>query len=135
MKILIILLIFILGLISGISICIFIPSFIRNDIQKAVEELDEANQFLDKTIPELNLLSATESVNLALKGMDLLNNQKADELRSLLIDEIGGFYYNYTYENERELNDEIIESILLKIEEKAEADSYFKKIIQYRPPE
>jgi hypothetical protein len=76
-----------------------------------------------------------EMYSLCMPVLKALEENKIEEAKGLLVEEFGRFYYNYTYEDERYMNPEIIEGYLKEFEALASTQPSFKKIIEYKPKE
>ena len=100
--------------------------FFNDDPEMAdwVKDLESINANSEQTLREkydLLLPIATSS-----------NSSLSEDIQSLLIEEFGSFYYNYTYEDERYMNPEYIEVYLNEFEELAKGSELFKKVIAYK---
>ncbi len=67
-----------------------------------------------------------------LKALDAGNDTSA---KQVIIDQLGRYYYNYTYENERHMNSEITESLLTTMEVLSVTSSSFSSVVKFKPEE
>ena len=101
------------------------------------ETLNELDQFTER-IEELNKNSYTPLVKNSstlisiLRSLEEKNEKNAKEL---IINELGDTYYVYTHEDERALNSNELETILVSIDELSKKYPSFLKIKQYKRTE
>ncbi|MBK8476324.1 MAG: hypothetical protein IPL39_08375 [Opitutaceae bacterium] len=67
-----------------------------------------------------------------LKALDAGEDTRA---KKEIIDRLGRFYYNYTYENERNMNSEATESLLKSMESLGATSKSFSSVLIFRPEE
>lgn len=67
-----------------------------------------------------------------LKALDAGEDTRA---KKEIIDRLGRFYYNYTYENERNMNSEATESLLKSMESLGATSKSFSSVLKFRPEE
>ena len=123
----------IIGIVIGKSSSIDILS-----IDKKTEELEELTEHLTKVTEENDFESIHElqAINTYDSYIEILSNieqSNINEIERVVLENLGNFYYNYTYEDLRDMNSEGIESCLKQIEEKSQNSELFKKVINYKP--
>ena len=123
----------IIGIVIGKSSSIDILS-----IDKTTEELEELTEHLTKVTEEIDFESIHElqAINTYDSYIEILSNieqSNINEIERVVLENLGNFYYNYTYEDLRDMNSEGIESCLKQIEEKSQNSELFKKVINYKP--
>ena len=123
----------IIGIVIGKSSSIDILS-----IDKKTEELEELTEHLTKVTEEIDFESIHElqAINTYDSYIEILSNieqSNINEIERVVLENLGNFYYNYTYEDLRDMNSEGIESCLKQIEEKSQNSELFKKVINYKP--
>lgn len=64
-----------------------------------------------------------------------LESGRVEDAKEILVDELGHSYYNFTYEGEREMNSETVETVLRELETLAKDLPSFQKVIEYVPQE
>jgi len=104
-----------------------------------IEQMEQATEGLQEFTAKLNEMNAEnerclkEKYSVCLPVLTAIENQEYNKAKEILIDEFGAFYYNYTYEDERHMNPDIIEQYLKELEEKAVTDPSFQQIINFKP--
>ncbi len=137
MKLLIIGIAFLVGIIVGIIVPLSIPS-IRNKVVSSVEEMEEVEERLDElnfdelNIPEIKLEESVESIKNAKSILLSLESGKIDSAKSALIEEIGTFYFTWNHEDDRDLNDEVINKLLNEIETDSNKSKGLKAAIKFK---
>ncbi len=138
MKYLIIIVAFLIGVIVGIIIPLSIP-FVSDKIVSSVEEMMETAEKMDEIdfaelkIPEANLIQSVLSIRNAKAVLMSMESGDTELAKTGLIKEIGSFYYTWTYDDKRELNDEIINELLEEIKSDSNKSEGLKKAINFIP--
>ena len=107
--------VFLIGVVVGIIIPLSIP-YIRDKTVSSVEEMEETAEEMEEAIekineinsniPDVDSLNSVQSIRNAKSVLLSLEAGKSDSAKSLLIEEIGHFYYSWTLDFERHMNDE-----------------------------
>ena len=76
-----------------------------------------------------------EYLTVSISVLRLLDSGSQGEAKSALIEQLGRYYYNYTYEEERYMNTEITESLLKTMERLSAKHPSFREVVKYKPKE
>ena len=101
------------------------------------ETVKELEKFTDQMTPLLANDEAQKKEQLTLLIEVLRNIDTGDEINAKkeLIERLGRYYYNYTYENERHMNSETTESLLKTMESLSDTSKSFSCVVKFKPEE
>jgi len=99
---------------------------------KALAHMDE---FVDQ-MTELNADTTYQTVQeceLYISLLQQLEHGNSEQAKKRLVEELGHTYYNYTYEDERDMNPKEIEQVLVKIDTLSKESSLFSLVVEFTP--
>jgi hypothetical protein len=101
------------------------------------ETVKELEKFTDQVTPLLANDEARTKEQLTLLTEVLRSLDAGDEAsaKKELIERLGRYYYNYTYENERHMNSETTESLLKTMESLSVTSKSFSNVVKFKPEE
>ncbi len=124
---------FVIGTIIGLIIPALIP-FLRDNVVSSVEEMEDAVKKMDELeYPKINLTESVNSIRNAKAVLLSIESGEIDSANAMIIEKIGTFYYTWTHEYERELNDEAINRILKEIETDSNKSEGLKTALKFKP--
>jgi hypothetical protein len=97
----------------------------------------ELDNFLTQVKPLLADHDARtkEQVELLIEVLKALDARDDAKAKQEVIARLGGFYYNYTYEDERHMNTESTELLLKKLENLSASSESFAQVVKFKPAE
>jgi hypothetical protein len=88
-----------------------------------------------KPLIEKDDARSKEHLTVSISVLRLLDRGSQGEAKNALIEQLGRYYYNYTYENERYMNTEITESLLKTMQRLSAEHPSFRDVIKFKPKE
>jgi hypothetical protein len=101
------------------------------------ETVKELEKFTNQMTPLLanDEARTKEQLTFLIKVLKTLDAGDNTSAKKELIERLGRYYYNYTYENERHMNSETTESLLKTMESLSVSSKSFSSVVKFKPEE
>jgi len=101
------------------------------------ETVKELEKFTNQMTPLLanDEARTKEQLTVLIEVLRALDAGDETNAKNELIERLGRYYYNYTYENERDMNSETTESLLKTMESLSVTSKSFSSVVKFKPEE